>query len=131
MTNSKLVKVVRMRLSRMVDFDFKGLFDENTVKVKEDFVDVEFILRKREENERHAAEREEEKKQREEERKRREEEGKDAKAELNEEGKREARERLADDDQVPNKKSKRKEGKRGQNKKRGQHFEEKMDDKVD
>ena len=123
MTNSKLVKVVRMRLSRMVDFDFKGLFDENTVKVKEDFVDVEFILRKREENERHAAEREEE-------RKRREEEGKDAKAELNEEGKREARERLADDDQVPNKKSKRKEGKRGQNKKRGQHFEEKMDDKV-
>ena len=34
----------------MVDFDFDELFDENTVRIKKENVDVKFIMKKREEN---------------------------------------------------------------------------------
>ena len=34
----------------MNDFDFSVVFDENTVKIKKEYVDIKHILRKREEN---------------------------------------------------------------------------------
>ena len=32
-------------------FDFEGIFDDHTIRVKKEFVDVAFILQKRAENE--------------------------------------------------------------------------------
>jgi len=44
-------------MSEIENFNFDEIFDENTVKVKKDFVDVKFILDKREQNAREKEER--------------------------------------------------------------------------
>ena len=38
---------IKFRMSEIENFNFDEIFDENTVKVKKDFVDVKFILGKK------------------------------------------------------------------------------------
>ena len=123
----------------MVDFDFDELFDENTVRIKKENVDVKFIMKKREENLRAKEERMREKAELERLEKLKETENKSEEngkggddeppkkiTKIEEVTKMEETRNGADSPKL----SKRREGKRGQNKKRGQHFEAKMEDKV-
>ena len=132
-------------------FDFAALFDENTVKVKEQYVDVAYIVRKREEQQKESNERRAETAKREESKRQIEAAAAaatEAKPTENETKPTEGNVEMAEgmkrsaekgdgkevengsEEPPPSKRSKRKEGKRGQNKKRGQHFEGKIQDKV-
>lgn len=130
----------------MVDFDYDELFDVNTVRIKKENVDVEFIMKKREENLRAKEERMKEKAALEflEQQKELEKAVKKTEESQNDNNGNDTDEpptKMTRIEEVKNpeekrsdtdspKLSKRKEGKRGQNKKRGQHFEAKMEDKV-
>jgi tRNA-dihydrouridine synthase 3 len=105
------------------NFDFDSIFDDHTIQVKKEFVDVAFILQKRAENEerlREAAQRKKEAEER-------------VQATVVTENGSDGQKRESDalaDETPPEKRAKvRGKKERGQNKNRGQHFEDKLDDK--
>jgi len=104
-------------------FDFDRIFDDHTIQVKKEFVDVAFILRKRAENEERLREAEQRKKEAEER----------VQATVVTENGSDGQKRESDavaDETPPEKRAKvRGKKERGQNKNRGQHFEDKLDDK--
>lgn len=103
-------------MSDLENFDFDTIFDDHTIRVKKEFVDVAFILAKRAENEERLREDGERRK-------------KEAESAVVENGQKRETE-AASEEEPPDKRAKpsgKKE--RGQNKNRGQHFEDKPDDK--